>query len=986
MRSTSPKGGVGLPARPPDSLEMSHSPHRPRVVSFQIDEPTTPDQSTTPEHRPRMVSFSAQNTMFGEGFVGDAHSPKPLEISREEDETGVEHAFPAAPVTLPSPKNVGVELVTPVVPRPAILSGDQRLLAQLNITKIFKVNEGADEENGTRARSKSYHAGNGETAPISTDLAPRQRATSFGHGDASPVSKPETGRRERGKSLIDFFQGRGRVDSLAPETWNKSGEGLQFLWTSTRALSTVHPDRDKDEFTIIAKLFDVNSKHVILDSRSLELTSILSALLNTLEDVPAEQLPAEARLSIRGSLTGQAIRRDCAFIKGTMVFMHPDERVTGVCPAIARLAVPVNMGAPDESMTRFVALIVGPKPPHHHHCDSPLIMTTRTLMTLLMESEFHSQLVIARSVAELADAYLSFHRRYMMGSMFWAQSEVEGTGGRARMFSLLDGGFGAGSPGGRPQFKSFAGSGVFAGEVDSVAASSHGDPSEEEHHGVHLQWSRRFCGGIIDDINRRLPWYLSDFKDGFSLRTAQSVCFMFFATMAPTIAFGGLLQTTTNKEMGIVEMLLSQSFVGIAFALVGGQPLLVFRPTGPVVAFIGATYVQSQALGVPFLVFYSWVGIWTALILFIVAVTDLSFVIRYFTAFSENVFEALVSTLFLAEAFKHAIKYFSTGNFEPDVRVFSIVLLLFTAWAATVLKEFRRSRYLSPGIRMFFSDFGIAIAIAAGTLVSWVESSIGGLLLLETAPTWGTFTPTDHTRDWVVPFWDVTPAVVGNTSWLGLLLAVLFFIEGNATNQLVCKPSNRLKKGPAFHLDMLVTALLVLACSFFGLPVAHASAPHSPMMLRSLAVLEENVIDGRVERTVIQVIETRLAALLLNGCIGFLLLILPLFSYIPLPVIFGVFLFLGASTIADNPFFERILLLPTEPGLYPPNHLIRKCKPIWKVHLYTLLQLVCLAAIWIVKQVQGVLFPLVIVALVPFRFFVMPFMFTPEQLALIDVH
>ena len=82
-------------------------------------------------------------------------------------------------------------------------------------------------------------------------------------------------------------------------------------------------------------------------------------------------------------------------------------------------------------------------------------------------------------------------------------------------------------------------------------------------------------------------------------------------------------------------------------------------------------------------------------------------------------------------------------------------------------------------------------------------------------------------------------------------------------------------------------------------------------------------------------------------------------------------------------FFERLRLWLTDSSLYPTTHYIRRV-PIWTIHRFTLLQLICLLALGIIEITPlGILFPLYIVLLVPIRFFAARF-FTPDELAALD--
>lgn len=51
----------------------------------------------------------------------------------------------------------------------------------------------------------------------------------------------------------------------------------------------------------------------------------------------------------------------------------------------------------------------------------------------------------------------------------------------------------------------------------------------------------RFFNGMIKDISNRYPQYWSDITDCLNFQCLTSIVFMFFASFAPAITFGGLL-------------------------------------------------------------------------------------------------------------------------------------------------------------------------------------------------------------------------------------------------------------------------------------------------------------------------------------------------------------------------------------------------------------------------------------------------------------
>ena len=48
-------------------------------------------------------------------------------------------------------------------------------------------------------------------------------------------------------------------------------------------------------------------------------------------------------------------------------------------------------------------------------------------------------------------------------------------------------------------------------------------------------------GGMIKDIKKRFPLYVSDIKDGLNMQCVSVFVFIYFAALSPAITFGGLL-------------------------------------------------------------------------------------------------------------------------------------------------------------------------------------------------------------------------------------------------------------------------------------------------------------------------------------------------------------------------------------------------------------------------------------------------------------
>lgn len=152
---------------------------------------------------------------------------------------------------------------------------------------------------------------------------------------------------------------------------------------------------------------------------------------------------------------------------------------------------------------------------------------------------------------------------------------------------------------------------------------------------------------------------------------------------------------------------------------------------------------------------------------------------------------------------------------------------------------------------------------------------------------------------------------------LGFAVSLLFFMDQGVSGSLVDAPTNQLKKGNAPHLDFVLVAVINTALSIFGLPWMHGLLPHSPLHVLSLADFEKRVDDGHVHQVVVNVRETRLTGIFCHVLIGISVLFVPfVFSYIPNPVLDGLFLYCAVASLRGNSFWDRFALFFTEQVSY----------------------------------------------------------------------
>jgi len=484
----------------------------------------------------------------------------------------------------------------------------------------------------------------------------------------------------------------------------------------------------------------------------------------------------------------------------------------------------------------------------------------------------------------------------------------------------------------------------------------------------------RIFGGVRANIRRKAPLYASDFRDGFQSKALASILFMFFACLAPAVAFGGLVAELTKHQMGAIEMLVSTALCGIVYSLFSGQPLTILGSTGPVIVFIGLLYELCVGWSLPFLPALAWVGLWTSLILIVLAAVEASRLIRWFTRFTDEIFAALISLIFIYEALTDSIGGLRDPAMPRDSALLAVLLALGTFTLSTQLAQMRRGRYLKPAMRNALADFGPAASLVIMAGVAYLMHPVA----VETLALPATFGTTAG-RPWLVdltaiPLWAQVGAIVP-----ALLVSILLFLDQNITVRLVNNPRNKLRKGFGYHLDLLVVGILVGICSLFGLPWMVAATVRSLNHVQSLATLRRT---GETEE-VQGVTENRLTAFVVHLLIGASILMLDQLRQIPMPVLFGLFLFMGISSMRGNQLFERMRLWLMDPERYPESYYVRSV-PQRTIHIFTAVQATLLGLLWLLKvSAIGILFPLLIGLLVPIRFGLDRY-FDQRHLALLD--
>ncbi|XP_017152239.1 electroneutral sodium bicarbonate exchanger 1 isoform X14 [Drosophila miranda] len=541
-----------------------------------------------------------------------------------------------------------------------------------------------------------------------------------------------------------------------------------------------------------------------------------------------------------------------------------------------------------------------------------------------------------------------------------------------------------------------------------------------------LSRTGRIFGGLINDVKRKIPWYWSDYRDAFSMQCVASWIFLYFACLSPIITFGGLLAEATGKNMAAMESLVSGFVCGMGYGFFSGQPLTILGSTGPVLVFESIIYEFCMKMDWDYMTFRFWIGMWVAGICIVLTAIDASALVCYITRFTEENFATLIAFIFIYKAIENVVvigKNFPVNQgiydcvcipppgsnasvveyakynwdyCEPNngtlvggdcgtpptenVFLMSVVLCTGTFIISTILKDFKNALFFPSAVRQYISDFSVLIAIFAMTFFDY---SLGVPTQKLEVP--AELKPTLDSRGWLIPpfsernpWWSPIIAV-----FPALLGTILIFMDQQITAVIVNRKENKLKKGCGYHLDLFVLSILIAICSVMGLPWFVAATVLSINHVNSLKLESECSAPGEKPQF-LGVREQRVTHIMIFLTIGVSVLLTPLLGHIPMPVLFGVFLYMGVASLKGLQFFDRILIM-FMPAKYQPDYMFLRQVPIKRVHLFTIIQLACLIILWLIKSFSqtSILFPLMLVVMIGIRK-ALDLVFTRRELKILD--
>jgi len=482
---------------------------------------------------------------------------------------------------------------------------------------------------------------------------------------------------------------------------------------------------------------------------------------------------------------------------------------------------------------------------------------------------------------------------------------------------------------------------------------------------------------LRDDIRRRKVHYKSDWVDGNQKRTIIPAClFLYFACLAPVVSFGTIASQITEGSIGIVEFFISSGLSGIAYAIFSGQPMAFIAPTGLSLAFLSGLFKYCTLQGFAFLPVYTWVGLWTSLFMILLGFGGASKLIRYCTHFTDEIFNGLLSLNFIYEAWASIHRNFALAdpiNLTMPFVSLGIAFATFKATMGTV--AFRSSKYFNEIFRTIIKDFGpvaVIILMSFVNQIPWIKKfGVPTLSVPSTLQLAGG-------RNLIVPFLSVPLSLRLKCMLPALLLTTLIFMDQNISVRVVNNPKNHLKKGEAYNIDMVVLGVITGFLSIAGLPWMCGATVQSMNHVRAMTKMVYNKVTNELE--VDSVNETRVTGLVIHAMILGTLSLLQYLRILPIPVVSGVFFFLGRKLMTGNTFLARIRDSVAESSRMPKDHPMNVIGR-FKMNLFTFTQFACLMALWTFKQwsATAIFFPSAIGMLMVVRSFLLPNFFEERE-------
>ncbi|SCV68754.1 BQ2448_875 [Microbotryum intermedium] len=546
--------------------------------------------------------------------------------------------------------------------------------------------------------------------------------------------------------------------------------------------------------------------------------------------------------------------------------------------------------------------------------------------------------------------------------------------------------------------------------------------------------------GMITDVRKRLPFYVSDWTEAFRPcnweRTIGATIRIYFLNLFPALAYTIDMNIRTGGNYGINETLLASVLVALTFSVFSVQPLTIVGVTGLINLFNYTTYdilgAIQAVISIPecksrraradpaltchterqpdapnFLQFQAWALIWSAITHWIIAIFNISDYTRFITDMTSETFGLYVGVIYIQKGVELLVYEFDLSD---QAGWFSVVVAILFALSVYFLE---RTATLSFGpfwLRKCITDYAFAAGIIFYTGFVHIPGHIKetGIEFLQVTRAF--YPSTD--RSWVIRFWDVPVKWIFVSLPFGCLVTLLFYFDNNVSSVMAQSRGFPVKRPAGFHWDFFLLGCVTFVAGILGLPAPNGLVPQAPVHTEALCVVkmvsedtkltdggfydeeEEGAIEKRWEEMAppkMKVVRTRLveqrishfamALLTLGTMTGPLLVTLSLMSR---AMFAGIFIVVGWGSVEGNGIVHKTLFLLRDHNLTPRDHALLKVRPK-KIWLFVAIQWVFFVAIVAISEtIAGIGFPVIITLLIPVRYYWVPRWFSLQELSVLD--
>ena len=217
---------------------------------------------------------------------------------------------------------------------------------------------------------------------------------------------------------------------------------------------------------------------------------------------------------------------------------------------------------------------------------------------------------------------------------------------------------------------------------------------------------------------------------------------------------------------------------------------------GPITVFNYTVFDIVAPQGIDYFGFMCWIGIWSMIMHWILAITNTCNALTYVTRFSCDIFGFYVACIYVQKGVEVLILQWEETTGESAFLALALSLLVFIfafgCWKIGDSTLFTRS------VRIFFEDYGTPATIVFFT--GFVYYGPMADVDVQRLPTTKAFYPTTD-RSWLIDFWNLPVGNIFLAIPFALLLTILFYFDHNGTSPPFFHPEDIANLCFSFVLD-----------------------------------------------------------------------------------------------------------------------------------------------------------------------------------------